>query len=355
MKIADAILTAAKFAGKPGLVSGIENVVIDDGQVVAHSLRSGAICSCDDHQLSAATEAKALARMVQAAGDNVTLKRVGTQLEVAGDDGTFRVACVALDSMPARPALPNGSWHRIPGSQWQQIKHVLWAVSTDITRDHMCGVNIRSTYLQACDGHVASQRQIETNVCALLGLQAMLFDPDPVLTIEGDIEICSKVNDRRLFVRSADDPANVRFTTIIDAVFAPLERVLDPLLGCATIVVNRKQLLAACKSATAIQRGGDLGLTLVLTDFDELQLSGDCADRGDNYHHELPVTFGERAPERRGKVQINVKYLIHALSELEAEQVELGIEWKPDGSLDPVVVRSSADHSMSVIMPMRAD
>lgn len=265
-----------------------------------------------------------------------------------GSNKTNIVGMPAED-FPSLPTFENAKYAKLNiDTLKRMIDHTDYAISTDESRYHMNGI-----YLDPMD----NTRMVATDGQRLALFESDLFDKNPdflnrgviiprkgvqelkkLLDSESDLEM--SIEGSHLIIRGS----NVLFTVrLIEGQFPDVNQVI-PNSNARTVGLQKNEFLDSLKRVALLANERSRGVKLNLTN-GKLQISTNNPDLGEAKDIIEAEYQGEDF-----EIAFNANYLRDALSAVEGDVVELGLNER----MNPGVVSSPSEpHYLSVIMPMR--
>ena len=280
-------------------------------------------------------------------------RRDNNWVELACARIVFKLVGLAADEFPALPKADEKNLVRVEAATLlSMIDKTLYAVSTDEARYNLNGV-----YLET-DADEGNLRMVSTDGHRLALIERHLDGADVSRFDRGVIVPRKGIHELKRLLEEDDEPVEIGFrkntgvirkkdvllvVRLIDGEFPDYKQVI-PKETKRTLVVAREALLASLRriSILATERSRAVRLEI---DSKRLELSSSNPDLGEA-REELEVDYdGEPLA-----VGFNARYLLDALSVLEAKEVRLGL----NDELSPGTLRPAADdNTVAVVMPMR--
>ena len=265
----------------------------------------------------------------------------------------FKLVGLASDEFPALPKADEKNLVRVEAATLlSMIDKTLYAVSTDEARYNLNGVYIETEAgegilrMVSTDGHRLAlvDRKLE-------GTDVSKFDRGVIVPRKG-------IHELKRLLEEDDEPVELGFrkntgvirkkdvllvVRLIDGEFPDYKQVI-PKETKRTLIVSREVLLASLRRISILATERSKAVRLELSE-KRLDLSSSNPDLGEA-REELEVDYEGEALA----VGFNARYLLDALTVLDAKEVRLGL----NDELSPGTLRPAADdNTVAVVMPMR--
>ncbi len=337
-------------AKSPQSMLACVNIVAKGGRVdmSATDLTVGMTSSCAakvDAAGSVAVDARAiLDRVSSIAGDEATVSRDGSSVEISAGRSRFRVPCLDSRDFPKilttdAPHVEHDASDVVAG-----FAAALPAVCHDATRFHLGGVFVDGADFVATDGH----RLLTRRSPVTMGGKRIVPTKGAVqiMKVIGDSSTCKIAwSDAAIFVRVDGVSMSVK---LIDAQFPPWQQAM-PTSG-RIVGVDRRGLADVIDRARKVAGDSDAVVMSFDESSDEIAVSAHHSDRGD-YTDAISIAAGRWSGAPLA-IHFNGRYVAEALNTSADDRVELMMP--PDGKnaeLMPFVV--VLGETRGTIMPMR--
>jgi len=265
----------------------------------------------------------------------------------------FKLVGLAADEFPALPKADEKSLVRVEAAVLlSMIDKTLYAVSTDEARYNLNGVYLET---EAAEGLL---RMVSTDGHRLALIERKLEGADVSRFDRGVIVPRKGIHELKRLLEEDDEPVEIGFrkstgvirkkdvllvVRLIDGEFPDYRQVI-PKETKRNLIVTREALLASLRRISLLATERSRAVRLELGN-KRLELSSSNPDLGEA-REEIEVDYdGEPMA-----VGFNARYLLDALSVLEAKEVRLGL----NDELSPGTIRPAADdNTLAVVMPMR--
>lgn len=292
-----------------------------------------------------AVDARAiLDRVSSIAGDDVTVIREGSSVEIVAGRSRFRVPCMDARDFPKilstdAPHVEHDADDVVAG-----FAATLPAVCHDATRFHLGGVFVDGSDFVATDGH----RLLTRRSAVTMGGKRIVPTKGviQIMKMIGDTATCEIAwSDAAIFVRVDGVAMSVK---LIDAQFPPWQQAV-PTSG-RIVSVHRHELADVIDRARKVAGDSDAVVMSFDAASNEIAVSAHHADRGD-YTDAIGIAEGKWDGSPLA-IHFNGRYVAEALNTSGAERADLMMP--PDGKnaeLMPFVV--VLGETRGTIMPMR--
>jgi DNA polymerase III subunit beta len=292
--------------------------------------------------------AKNLFEIISSApGDEIALRKADNHwAEIRSAKVNYRVVGMADRDFPKVPEHREATFVEIEsGILREMIERTLFSVCNDETRFHLNGVlfeaNGELSRMVSTDGHRLSK--VERRLSCPKLTTGVIIPKKGLLEMRRLLEsgeTCKvAVKTPHLFLSQGDISLAVK---LIDAQFPPYEQVVpkDPK---RTVTIDRIRLIDALRRAQ-LMSSETRGVKIAI-DAGVLTVTSDNPDLGE-VREEIEGDYkGDRI-----SIGFNPKYVVELLSQMNSDQVTLGLS----GELDPGLFRPlSNDDYLGVVMPMR--
>lgn len=229
------------------------------------------------------------------------------------------------------------------------LRRALLVVDSAAYRDHdrpiLCGVNLRGDgkvlTLAAADGYRLAIVKVASEV---KGLDVVV----PNKTVK-DVESIIRNDDSEIDIAIDVKRRQSRFTygdieitsELNDGIFPKYEQMI-PESSASVVMMDRLEMLRACRLACAVARDGAGVVRILFT-------TGVVHIRAKTAEDDSMCTVDGALSGPEGRVALNGRYLLDALNSLESERVKLGV----NVATSPVVLRpEDSEDVLYVLMPM---
>ncbi len=280
--------------------------------------------------------------------DNVIVKVDGSKLSISSGNYKSTINGVVSDEFPTLPTITPTSTLKISSDTLKQaISQTVVTASHDDTRPVLTGVLCHShegnLYFAATDGYRLAERQLlaTTETVKALIPAATLQEVARVIPDDCD-EVTLLFDDSQVRFQMGDVEITSR---LIDGNF-PDYRQLIPKKTDITAVLQTAELVRVTKIASLFARESGGSITLHSdTTKSVLSIHSVASQLGENTSEAAAEVDGE------GSVTLNSRYLLEALSCVEAPSISFGFS----GKLAPCVVRPVGESNYQhIIMPLKS-
>jgi DNA polymerase-3 subunit beta len=266
----------------------------------------------------------------------------------------FEILCLSVDDYPVFPSVETGISFSVKVSEIKDlIKHTIFAVSFDETKQFLNGILIKSDsgvlYFVSTDGYRLSLKRhtlVESvsDFSLIAPFKAMnelnkilsgFGDDESVLVTVSDSQVAFSV-DRFLLV-----------SRVIKGQFPDYRQVM-PKHSDNLFTASRLALLGACDRATIISSVSNNVVRLSFTDT-QLVVRANAASMGE-FTEEIGVTRVQGSGDV--KIAFNVKLVLDGIRGIDSDEVRLEF----NQGISPCVVRSANDEDyIYIVMPIRTN
>lgn len=320
---------------KRGITLGATNLVVDIvANVAGEVVVDGTVGIDCDVLCKIAASAK---------DDTITIVVEGAWAAVTHGRARYRVPCLDADKLPRFGA--HGSklrlHHESPTDLHELLRRTSYAVSSDATRAHLCGVLIEGDgkvlRAVATDGHRLSTHEVESTwelAPSILPDIAVRAFSDALASAElAEIGL----DQERIVLRADDVTLSAKR---VDMAY-PTWRAVLPNSSREPLIVDAAAMRAAITRSLLLATNTH-GVLLSLRD-GALHLG---VDRNDGAYAE--VIEVENADGREFRVALNPRYVLDWLQATPCDSFALSV----GGELEPVLLQAG-DASRGVVMPMK--
>lgn len=284
-----------------------------------------------------------LDRVGSLAGDDVTIARDGSSIDVGSGRARFKVPCLPDRDFPKVIEAPGGWSAHDAASIVGAFSAALPAVCTDTTRFHLGGVFVDGAHFVATDGH----RLIAHRIADSLGGKRIVPTKGvaQVIKVIGGAESCDLAwSDGAVFVRAGDVTIAVK---LIDAQF-PLWEQAVPTKG-RIVAVDRGELVGVIDRARKVAGDSDAVVLSFSSARAEIGVSARHADRGE-YDDAIAMAGAWTGADL--EMNFNARYVADVLATSGSDRCELMMpDDGPNAQLMPFVV--VLGQTRGTIMPMK--
>lgn len=280
--------------------------------------------------------------------DNIILKSEGSKLDISSGNYKSTINGVAADEFPALPVIEATHSIKISSELLKQaINQTVVTASHDDTRPVLTGVLCHSfegkLYFAATDGYRLSSRELLSTTDTI---QALI----PASTLQ---EVARIIPDDVEEVELLFDEAQVKFhigdvdviSRLIDGKF-PDYRQLIPEKTDINVKLQTAELVRVTKIASLFARESGGSVTLHTdTTKSVVSIHSIASQLGENTSEADAEVDGE------GSVTLNSRYLLEALSCVDAPTITFGFS----GKLAPCVIQPVGNNSYQhIVMPLKS-
>ena len=261
------------------------------------------------------------------------------------------VKCIEAEEFPPGPRPDEGDRLSIPLDELlAAIEQTQMAASTDEARPVLTGVllhiDAQGQTLAATDGHRLAVRKLqaksgnELDARLIVPARALAELPRAFRGESGEVEVIVSKARNQIFFRAGSSEVTSR---LIDGTYPNYTQVI-PTKSSTTIKVSTAELTQTVRAVSLFARDS-ANVIRLKTETGGLVLSATTNEVGDSR-----AELGAEVDGSEIQIAFNARYVLDALSVMEAEQVE----FKFDGPLSPGLIKPpGSDDYLYVIMPVR--
>ena len=263
-----------------------------------------------------------------------------------------------VEDYPRRPVvMREEALCALPAHYFEEIlDRVAPAVSDDVTRQNLCGINLDFEHkvAVATDGHRLHKFKLEQ--VYVDRLDSLRSAPNVTLSssffrfvgaVAGRDWVGLKVSDKQV---SAAGEGYAAIMKPVDAAFPPWQQIVPKYKGYW--VIDRKDLIDAVKDAQGLcGKEKDKGLTIQVDGITERIMVMAKGPDGERFERRLAGRFNDGPSVLT--FGVNPKYLMDAIMSCTGGLIRLAFSKEKDAELSPMTIRGESNDFEAIVTPMR--